>query len=85
MKDSEKLLIKKLHEQLADKRGPKKTYCPSEVARELDAKNWRQHLENVRSVADQLIAENRLDVLQNGRIIGKKACEASGPIRLRKK
>ena len=85
MTDSEKLKIKKLHLQLANERESNKTYCPSEVARKLDVKNWREHMDNVRNVADELIAENRLEVLQKGKTLQEKASKALGAIRLRKK
>ena len=55
--------------------------CPSEAAREVDAGNWRALLEPSRAAARRLVAEGRLEILQNGRVVDPST--ARGPIRLR--
>ena len=55
------------------------TFCPSEAARRL-AGDWRPLMPRVRAVAADLIGENRLRCLQNGRTVDIQA--ARGPIRL---
>lgn len=77
--------IKELHLKFAKERGLDATYCPSEVARKLYPENWRDKMDLVREVADDLVAKDKLVVMQKGEIIPEKATEASGPIRLRKK
>ena len=78
----ERTHITSLHRQFADQRGTGKTYCPSEVARALAPKHWRDHMDAVREVADQLVANGELAVFQKGEQIQEKATEAKGPIRL---
>jgi hypothetical protein len=50
--------------QVADERGPDKTFDPADVARSIDAKNWPQIVDQVKFVAGILINE--------GKIIAKK-------------
>lgn len=76
--------IKQKHLEFAESRGLDATYCPSDVARNL-YEDWREKMDLVREVADDLVAEDKLVVMQKGNIISEKATEASGPIRLRKK
>lgn len=71
--------IRRLLRQLANERAPK-TFCPSEVARQL-AKEWRPLMPRVRTVAAHLIADGELQCLQRGRVVSIDA--ARGPIRLR--
>ena len=77
--------IRQLHIEFAESRGLHATYCPSEVARKLEFDHWRELMDDVRRVADILIEENILVVLQNGDVIKENATQAIGPIRLRKK
>lgn len=85
MKEPKKEKIKRLHLQLASERGLEKTYCPSEVARKFEPENWREHMHAVRKAADEPIVENKLEVLQKGKVIKEKASQVTGAIRLRKK
>jgi len=50
--------------QVAEERGPDKTFDPTDVARSIDAKNWPQLIDQVKFVAGILINE--------GKIIAKK-------------
>jgi len=77
--------IKSSHLKFAEERGLDKTYCPSEVAKACFPKNWRNHMDVVREVADDLVATGNLKVLQGGKIISSRAVAAKGPIRLQKK
>ena len=77
--------IKNSHLKFAEDRGPTKTYCPSEVAKACFPKTWRNHMDVIRMVADDLVSTGNLVVLQKGMIISDKAVTAKGPIRLRKK
>ena len=77
--------IKKLHLKFAEDRGLDKTYCPSEVARELFPDNWREKMDLVRDIADELVIEGKLIVLQKGFEKNELPSKLTGPIRLRKK
>jgi hypothetical protein len=58
------------------------TICPSEAARAVDADDWRALLEPARRAARRLVAQGRLEILQQGRVVDPST--ARGPIRLRK-
>ncbi|MEO1016665.1 MAG: DUF3253 domain-containing protein [Pseudomonadota bacterium] len=62
-------------------RGPDKTICPSEVARDLAPENWRELMPAVRETAATLVDAGEMAVAQKGRIVDPR--EAKGPIRLR--
>ena len=55
--------------------------CPSEVARLLDEKHWRTHMQAVRDAAARLAKRGRIDVLQRGEKVD--VASARGAIRLR--
>ena len=78
------LRIKEEHQRLADLRGLDSTYCPSEVARNLFHEDWRDQMDNVRIVADQMIENELLVEMQKGNVINELATTAKGPIRLRR-
>lgn len=67
--------------RLAKERGPAKSICPSEVARALNPKEWRDTMRDVRHVAIELCNEGRIEVLQKGARVNPLT--ARGPIRLR--
>ena len=77
-KDSIKTAIMKF----AVKRGRDKSFCPSEVARYLEPEDWRPLMPEIRSVADSLVDQNFIDVLQKGKVI-ENVSQAIGPIRLK--
>ncbi|MFP7570864.1 DUF3253 domain-containing protein [Marivita sp. S2033] len=60
---------------LARERGPGKTFCPSEAARQL-AQDWRPLMPEIRRLAGSL----PLQATQKGKIVDAET--ASGPIRL---
>lgn len=76
--------IKETHIKFAHQRGEHKSYCPSEVAKEVFDSNWRNYMAEVRKVADELVIDKKLIVLQQGSILKCLPTEAKGPIRLRK-
>ncbi len=78
--------IKSLIQEIADKRGSNdSSFCPSEIARIYFDENWRDGMDMVRNVADELVNENKLITLQKGVIIQNLPSEAKGPIRLKRK
>lgn len=58
------------------------TICPSEVARALEKHDWRDLMDRVRTVADDLREKKKIQITQRGKPI-PSAVEAHGPIRLR--
>lgn len=71
--------------QLLKERGPGKTACPSAVARKLadeegEHEAWRDLMPRVRSVAQKLAEDGRIEVTQGGETV--RIDEASGPVRL---
>ncbi|AWX43261.1 hypothetical protein HME9304_00248 [Flagellimonas maritima] len=77
--------VKNQHLAYAEARGHNATYCPSEVAISCFPMNWREKMEFVREVADELVLEGLIVVKQKGKIITIMASDARGPIRLQKK
>ena len=78
-------LIMASHLNFAENRDHGKTYCPSEVARELFPNDWRDKMDLVRSVADILVESGELLVLQKGEIKKGLPSKLMGPIRLQKR
>jgi hypothetical protein len=46
--------------QVAEERGPDKTFDPADVARSIDAKNWPHLVDQVKFVAGVLINEGKI-------------------------
>lgn len=83
MNNSQK--IKEAHIRFAEDRGFDKTYCPSEIARELFPENWREMMDEVREIGDQLVMTGKLEILQKGTVQEQPSTKLKGPIRFRKK
>jgi len=52
---------------LVEARGPQKSVCPSEVAREVWPKTWRDHMRDVRTSAIGLARKGEISILRKGR------------------
>src|SRR6056297_3351176 len=72
-------LIASILLDLARRRGPDRTFCPSEAARRL-SDEWRPLMGAVRRVAARLRDEGRLTATQRGGAVDPLS--ATGPIRL---
>lgn len=68
--------------ELLHERNEGVTICPSEVARALDKDDWRDLMDQVRDVADDLKSQGKIFVTQRGKTI-PSATDAKGPIRLK--
>ena len=68
-----------IHDLLAA-RGPGKSICPSEVARQLAPESWRALMPLVRETASALSEAGEVIVTQKGSVVDPVA--ARGPIRL---
>ncbi len=75
-----KKLIESKTLELLQQRAPGATICPSEIARSLFPENWREHMEDVRDVAEWMSTQNMIDLTQKGK---KIAPPYKGPIRLK--
>lgn len=80
--------IRQILLEIAQQRGSTNSFCPSEAARLLVAKNpqlgnWRDWMEAIRADARQLEEQGILEFLQRGKRISSKPGEIRGPIRLR--
>ena len=67
--------------KIAVDRGRNATLCPSEAARAVRPEGWRELMERTRSAARRLVAAERIEMLQRGRVVDPST--AKGPIRLR--
>ncbi|MEM7754415.1 MAG: DUF2256 and DUF3253 domain-containing protein [Planctomycetota bacterium] len=66
--------------ELIAARGPGKTICPSEAARAVDADGWREHMEPARAAARRLVAQDKAQIFQKGKLADPST--ARGPIRV---
>ncbi len=67
--------------RLTRARGPLKTVCPSEVARQAVPVAWRTQMDAVRAAARELAAEGLIEFLQRGQPVDPRTVR--GAIRLR--
>lgn len=66
---------------MAAQRGPLKTICPSDVARELFPADWRKHMDEVRQEAIKLHKNEQVVITQKGVAIDTD--HIKGPIRIK--
>ena len=67
---------------LADRR-PGATICPSEAARAVDARGWRDLMPAARAAAGRLAATGEVEVTQGGEVVD--VATARGPVRIRRR
>jgi Protein of unknown function (DUF3253) len=67
---------------MAQARGTVSSLCPSEVARALDADQWRRLMPVVRQAAAALACAGEVEVLQRGQVQSPRG-PWRGPIRIR--
>jgi hypothetical protein len=68
--------------RLARERGPSKSICPSDAAREVDEENWRDLMDQARDVARDLAKAGEVVITQGGDVVDPDATWR-GPIRIR--
>lgn len=66
---------------IATRRGPRSSLCPSEAARMVDTADWRRLMEPARRAARRLAARGQVEILQRGRPVDP--AEFRGPVRIR--
>lgn len=64
---------------MLERRGPGKTFCPSEAAQLIDPDRWRDHMDAIRAAGTALWGARRLAVTQKGTHIDPR--DARGAIR----
>lgn len=52
---------------LVEQRGPEKSICPSEAAREAFGEDWNAHMRHVRAAAVHLARQGRIEILRKGK------------------
>lgn len=67
-------------ERLLDERGPDKTICPSEVARDLAGEDgaWRARMEEVHAAVDELAGQGHIALSWKGQSLARR----DGPYRI---
>ncbi|WP_129717376.1 DUF3253 domain-containing protein [Pedobacter sp. SYP-B3415] len=65
----------------AEQRGPEKSTCPSEIARQLYPDDWREQMENVRKVAIGLHKAGKVQITQGGKPVDVD--HIKGPVRIK--
>lgn len=68
--------------ELLDQRKAGATICPSEAARAVGGKDWRDLMEPARRAARRLVDAGEVEITQQGRVVDPST--AKGPIRIRK-
>jgi hypothetical protein len=66
--------------ELLDQRAPGKTICPSEAARAVGGKDWRDLMPDAREAAARMADREEVVVTQKGRTVDAR--QARGPIRI---
>jgi len=67
---------------LADHRGPTSSICPSDAARAVGGKNWRELMSDARDVARELARAGDVEITQGGKAVDPDG-DWRGPIRIR--
>ncbi len=65
----------------AQARGDEKTFCPSEIARELFPEDWRAHMQEIVEVAIALQKQGKVVITQKGEPVDID--HIKGPIRIK--
>lgn len=66
---------------IATERGPDKSVCPSEIARDLFPTDWRKHMQEVRDAAIELQNEGKVIITQKGAPVDVR--HIKGPVRIK--
>jgi hypothetical protein len=66
---------------MAAHRGPEKTICPSDVAREMFPDDWRKHMDEIRKDAVLLQKDGKVLITQKGKPVDTD--DIKGPIRIK--
>ncbi|MGA1504644.1 MAG: DUF3253 domain-containing protein, partial [Ilumatobacteraceae bacterium] len=67
---------------LLDGRSRESSICPSEAARLVGGESWESLMESARMAARRLVAKERVQITQGGKVVDPS--RAKGPIRIRR-
>ncbi len=68
--------------QLLNARAHDASICPSEAARAVGGESWQSLMEPARKAARRLVAQEKVQITQGGRVVDPS--RAKGPIRIRR-
>lgn len=68
--------------ELAERRGPRSSICPSDAARAVGGDDWRELMDDARAAARRLARSGDVEITQRGKVVDPDA-DWSGPIRIR--
>jgi len=68
--------------QLLNARARDASICPSEAARAVGGESWQSLMEPARKAARRLVAQEKVQITQGGRVVDPS--RAKGPIRIRR-
>ena len=68
--------------ELARRRGPSSSICPSDAARAVGGEHWRDLMDQARDAARELAKEGEVVITQGGDVLDPNATWR-GPIRIR--
>ena len=68
--------------ELAGRRGPSSSICPSDAARAIGGEHWRDLMDQARDAARELAKEGEVVITQGGDVLDPNATWR-GPIRIR--
>ena len=68
--------------QLLNARARDASICPSEAARAVGGESWQSLMEPTRKAARRLVAQEKVQITQGGRVVDPS--RAKGPIRIRR-
>jgi hypothetical protein len=68
--------------ELARRRGPSSSICPSDAARAVGGDGWRDLMDDARAAARELARDGEVEITQRGEVVDPNA-HWRGPIRIR--
>jgi hypothetical protein len=68
--------------ELARRRGPSSSICPSDAARAVGGDDWRALMDEARDIARSLARDGEVVITQGGEVVDPDA-DWRGPIRIR--
>jgi len=68
--------------QLLNARARDASICPSEAAQQVGGEDWQRLMEPARMAARRLVAQEKVQITQGGRVVDPS--RAKGPIRIRR-
>jgi hypothetical protein len=68
--------------QLLNARARDASICPSEAAQQVGGEDWQRLMEHARMAARRLVAQEKVQITQGGRVVDPS--RAKGPIRIRR-